>query len=238
MELAAAFGCKGLSGLSGLPCGGWAALAAKIGVLLTVAATVALMIAGRGAGFGVAASSPLAVCGGFRGGGGLGVEGFGLFVVIVRERGCVGGDRFGEPVGLAFAREHGFGGAVAEGGGEGIVALDGVEEDAGVGVGGVETAKDIVPVGFAGGFDGFRETLMANAPLLVSGAGDAEEGAGVVDRFALGEEVEEVLLPVLALAEFGFVGAGLEFEGFSVGGLHSASFRVAGADVAMPGRAL
>ena len=100
-------------------------------------------------------------------------------------------------------------------------------------------AEDVLPVRFAGGFDGFRETLMATAPLLVGGAGDAEEGAGIVDRFALGEEVEEVFLPVLALAGFGLVGTGLEFEGFSVGGLHVFCFLSSGgADVAMPGCAL
>ncbi|MCC6264382.1 MAG: hypothetical protein IT169_12455 [Bryobacterales bacterium] len=148
---------------------------------------------------------------------------FGLFVFFVfegGERGGVGGDGLGEPVGFALAREEGFRGAVAKGGGKRFVALDGVEEHAGVGVGGVEAAKDIAAVGFAGGFDGGAK-LRAIPPFFVAGAADADIDAGVRDRFALGEVAEEIHLTLLAGA---FVGSLLEGEWFRVGGLHEFCF--------------
>ena len=60
---------------------------------------------------------------------------------------------------------------------------------------------------------------MAVPPFLIGVAGDADEGAGVVDGFALGEEAEEVALALLA---FGFarIGPGGEWEGFLFGGFH------------------
>lgn len=65
---------------------------------------------------------------------------------------------------------------------------------------------------------------MANAPLPKGVVNDAGEGVGIVDRFALGEVVEEVFPPVLARASFGIAGIRLEFEGFSFGGVHGLSF--------------
>ncbi|MCC6265497.1 MAG: type II toxin-antitoxin system ParD family antitoxin [Bryobacterales bacterium] len=130
-------------------------------------------------------------------------------------------ERLGEPIGFAFAREDGFRGAVAEGGGEGIVALDGVEQHAGIGVGGVEAGEDIAAVRFAGTLDGIAEVLGAVAPFFVAPAGDADEGAGVGDGFALGEVAKEIGLALLAGV---FVGSLREFEGFWVGGLHGFRF--------------
>lgn len=85
---------------------------------------------------------------------------------------------------------------------EGFVALDGIERRAGVGVGPVEAAEDVAALALAGCLDGLFETFVANAPLFIGGAGDAEEVAGLLNGLAVGE-VEEIVLAAFAGPELG-----------------------------------
>ena len=105
-----------------------------------------------------------------------------------------------------------------------FVALDGVEEHAGIGVRSVETREDVAAVGFAGGFDGVAE-LGVLPPFFVARAANADEDAGVRDRFALGEVAEEI---GLALFTGAFVGSLGELAWFRVGGFHGLGFLLPG----------
>ena len=67
---------------------------------------------------------------------------------------------------------------------------------------------------------------MAVPPFLIGVAGDADEGAGVLDGFALGEVAEEVALAPLAFL-FARVGPGA-IRGFSISGFHEVSPCLAG----------
>jgi hypothetical protein len=75
-----------------------------------------------------------------------------------------------------------------------LVALHSIDERAGVGVGIVEGAGNLLPVDFAGGGDGGAKALRAPPPLVVSVAGDAEDGAAHGEVVAFAEELEEAAL--------------------------------------------